>query len=134
MALPNNNDDLFKAPLPTTPSHRQNISLRKSSRRSTFLVAPEDLSEPPTENPNNSDLYNEQLKQEYETLRSLNDTLQTVIQGVNDTYTKIQDFGESVKQASHLLDVWINIQKRAQDTHHVLEDMGNEKSVSLFDL
>ncbi|KAI8372184.1 hypothetical protein BD560DRAFT_434472 [Blakeslea trispora] len=120
-------DNGFKQPLPATPlhtpSHRQSTALRIAGRRSTFLVAPEDLSKPPIENPNNTSEYNEQLRQEYESLKALNSTLETVIEHTNGTSLTMKDFGESIKQASQLLDKWISVQKRAQDTYQVLEEM-----------
>ncbi|OBZ86099.1 hypothetical protein A0J61_05846 [Choanephora cucurbitarum] len=138
MVSQGNNENRFRQPLPitplpatpihATPSHRQSTALRIAGRRSTFLVAPEDLSKPPIENPNNSSAYNEQLRQEYETLKSLNSTLETVIESTKGTSLKMKDFGDSVKQASHLLDMWISVQKRAQDTYSVMEEMSREST------
>jgi transcriptional regulator of nitric oxide reductase len=115
-------EQIIEAPVGPGPTNRQNILLKKNSRRSTLLVRPQNQTEPPTENPVNSVQTNDQLKQEYGKLQSLNRVLETVLENFEDASEKIQQFTDTVNKTDKLLDLWLAVLERAEETKSVLED------------
>ncbi|KAG2205328.1 hypothetical protein INT46_008595 [Mucor plumbeus] len=110
-----------EAALKLTPKHRHSI-LNKSSRRSTFLLQPQKPSEPPIDNPFNSHQVNQQLKSEYESIKSINQALEGVIEDFEEATDKIHLFSENVSQTYKLLNIWAQILEKTQDINSVLED------------
>ncbi|KAI7901723.1 uncharacterized protein BX663DRAFT_513820 [Cokeromyces recurvatus] len=127
-------EQVIEAPvgLQSTTS-RQSLLLNKSNRRSTILTRPQNQTEPPTGNPNKSSQVNDQLKQEYETVQSINKVLETVLENFEETQDKLQRFSKTVDQTDNLLNLWLSILKRTEDTKSVIEDtawLNTEKRIT----
>ncbi|KAI9486523.1 MAG: DASH complex subunit Duo1-domain-containing protein [Benjaminiella poitrasii] len=122
--MEDHNEEIVEASvaLPHT-AHRQSLLLTKSSRRSTILTRPQNQTEPPTENPNKSSEINDQLKKEYEAVKSINQVLESVLENFEETHDKFYQFSETVNQTDRLLDLWLSILKRTEDTKSIIEDI-----------
>lgn len=124
-------EQAIETPVGTGPSNRQSILLKTNSRRSTLLVRSQDQNEPPTGNPINSAQINDQMKHEYETLKTLNQGLETVLDNFKNASEKIQQFTETVNETDKLLDIWLAVLQRAEETKSVLEDRHWDAVVSV---
>jgi hypothetical protein len=125
------NEQMIETPVGSGPNNRQSTLLNKSNRRSTLLVRPQNQSETPTGNPTNSTQTNDQLKREYEMLKKMNRGLETVLENFENASEKIQQFTETVNETDKLLDIWLAVLKRAEETKSVLEDKHWHAAVSV---
>lgn len=103
-------------------SYLQESLSKPNNRRSTLLFRPQNQTEPPSENPNNSGDVNKQLKHEYQSIQSLNKALGSVIQDFDQASEELQHFSETLNRTDQLLSLWLNILERAEDTKSVFED------------
>ncbi|KAK4510263.1 uncharacterized protein ATC70_004693 [Mucor velutinosus] len=114
--------DRVEAPLASAPSNRHNRLLGISSRRSTILAIPTNQEEPPTEDPNLTQEENQQLKAEYEAVKSMNRAMESILEDFGEASNKIHQFTDTVNSTNTLLDVWMNILEKTQDIMSVHED------------
>lgn len=99
-----------------------NIMLQKNKRRSTFHVRPADQDEQPVDNPNYTTQENDELKKEYEAVKTINRTLETVIERFDATRAQISEFGQSLDKTDALLDIWLEILQKADEAKEVIEN------------
>lgn len=119
-----------ETPVSLKPIQRQSVLL-KSNRRSTFLVRPFDQKEPPVDNPNNSFTRNRELRQEYENVLSINRALETVVDNLEKTNLQVQKFSETVDQTDGLLDIWLSILEKAEESKELIEDSQFQESTQV---
>lgn len=111
----------LETPVSIKSSQRQSILL-KTSRRSTFLARPQDQSEPPVANPHNSTRRNTELRKEYESVLSINRALASVVDNLEKTKAQIKHFADTVDQTDGLLDIWLSILQKSEESKAVIED------------
>ncbi|KAI8379174.1 DASH complex subunit Duo1-domain-containing protein [Radiomyces spectabilis] len=106
---------------PSSVPHRQSLLLA-SNRRATMLFRTMDHSQPPVEDQKNSAEVNARLRRDYETVQSLNRSIESIIQDFQEATGKIQTFADTVDQTNQLLDVWMHILSQTEHTKRLLED------------
>lgn len=119
--MPDQRDDIPQTPLGSS-SHHQDSLAKPNNRRSTLLVRSHNPTEPPTENKNNSDEVNNQLKHEYKSIQMLNKTLSSVLQDFESASQEIHQFSETLNRTDQLLSLWLSVLERTEETKRVLED------------
>ncbi|KAI8977616.1 hypothetical protein BDF20DRAFT_820450 [Mycotypha africana] len=106
----------------TTPARRNNSLLKKTKRRSTILSRSANQSEPIVENPNNSPQINEQLKNEYETVRAMNRVLEISLKHFEEASERIHQFSETINRTDHLLDLWLSVLEKTEEIRSYVEN------------
>lgn len=103
------------------PNNRQS-AFSRSSRRSTFLGRSSSQTGPIVPNPNNSPEFNQELKEEYENLKTMNRTFENVLDNLNKTKDQLGVFNHTIDVTNGLLDIWMDVLKNAEDTKSVLKN------------
>lgn len=114
-------NQLSDTPVSLKSTQRQSILL-KTNRRSTFLARPQDQSEPPVANPHNSTHRNTELRKEYDNVVSINRALASVVDNLEKTKSQIKHFADTVDQTDGLLDIWLSILQKSEESKAVIED------------
>lgn len=105
----------------TNQDNRQSILL-KTSRRSTFLARHLNQSEAVYENPNNTPERNQELQQEYSNLQALNRTLGNISDNLEKTKNQLSRFNHTINGTNGLLDMWLNILEKTEETKALIEN------------
>ncbi|KAF1803064.1 hypothetical protein V8B55DRAFT_1502128 [Mucor lusitanicus] len=111
-----------EAPLASVPNNRHNRLLGISSRRSTILAIPTNQEEPPSEDPHLTPEENRKCKAEYEAVKAINRSIESVMENFDQSSDKIHQFTDSVNKTNALLDLWMEILEKTQDVMSVHQD------------
>ncbi|CAO3613938.1 unnamed protein product [Mucor hiemalis] len=94
------------------------VSLKSTQRQ----TRPQDQSEPPVANPHNSTHRNTELRKEYDNVVSINRALASVVDNLEKTKSQIKHFADTVDQTDGLLDIWLSILQKSEESKAVIEN------------